>query len=492
MNSKAVLQQIKNSAMYVYVFFCSLFVSLFAVSSPLQSGYIGDSAVFVYVARVIIDGGMPYRDTFDHKGPLIYLIDALGLLIDEKIGIWLLEVLTIYIIFYYTYKIIRLLNFNIHNSCLLIAVGILIFLPYFQGGNFTEEYACAFISVSFYYFLRFFILGDITIHHMIVCGASFASVCMLRVNMTILWIVMCIGILIKLESKGKKESIVRLAKWFAIGIIFVVFPILLWLYINYAFNAFVDNYIIFNLMYSSDPKMASSYNIYEAIKYFILNPAMLISIMTLFYFCVKKNKIKDWLCLCSLLLSITMSCISGRQSLHYGMIFYPFIMYAFARLFSGYAFQTTFESTLGKHIKTVIMLGIFVSLFTVGYYCLIYWINFVNEAFKEERQISNLINSITAETDKISVCGNDNTIYILSDKKSASKYSYQFPIASVDSKIWQEYFQDISNLKAKVIVVLPGVQNKYPYKNIMTIIEEHYTLIGKNRETEVYLLKSVK
>ncbi|MBO6066224.1 MAG: hypothetical protein J6P36_07375 [Lachnospiraceae bacterium] len=40
-----------------------------ASNNPLSVGRIGrDSSIFHYVARVMKDGGMPYLDTFDHKG----------------------------------------------------------------------------------------------------------------------------------------------------------------------------------------------------------------------------------------------------------------------------------------------------------------------------------------------------------------------------------------------------------------------------------------
>ena len=43
-----------------------------------------DAGVFNYVGMVIQHGGMPYVDVFDHKGPLIYLINALAV----EFGSW--------------------------------------------------------------------------------------------------------------------------------------------------------------------------------------------------------------------------------------------------------------------------------------------------------------------------------------------------------------------------------------------------------------------
>src|SRR5688572_20605326 len=52
-----------------------------------------DAGVFLYAAQVLLDGGLPYRDVWDHKPPLIYLIDALGLVLGggSPLGVWALQ-----------------------------------------------------------------------------------------------------------------------------------------------------------------------------------------------------------------------------------------------------------------------------------------------------------------------------------------------------------------------------------------------------------------
>jgi hypothetical protein len=42
-----------------------------------------DSGVFLYTARRVLSGGLPYRDVWDHKPPLIYYIDALGVALSD-------------------------------------------------------------------------------------------------------------------------------------------------------------------------------------------------------------------------------------------------------------------------------------------------------------------------------------------------------------------------------------------------------------------------
>lgn len=63
----------------------------FPVGKSLQE----DAGVFLYAARTILDGGVPYRDVWDHKAPLLYYLDALGLLLGGTsfVGVWGLQAL---------------------------------------------------------------------------------------------------------------------------------------------------------------------------------------------------------------------------------------------------------------------------------------------------------------------------------------------------------------------------------------------------------------
>ena len=61
---------------------------------PVLGAFPGrDSAVFLYTGWRVTQGEVPYRDVWDHKPPLIYYIDALGLLVGGRSGwgVWLIE-----------------------------------------------------------------------------------------------------------------------------------------------------------------------------------------------------------------------------------------------------------------------------------------------------------------------------------------------------------------------------------------------------------------
>src|SRR2546428_596771 len=54
-----------------------------------------DTGVFTYVARLIGEGGLPYRDAWDHKPPGVYLIDAVALAVAGLWGLWAAEVVAL-------------------------------------------------------------------------------------------------------------------------------------------------------------------------------------------------------------------------------------------------------------------------------------------------------------------------------------------------------------------------------------------------------------
>ena len=482
---------------YFYIFVCSFLMSLFYTNNPFQIGKTGsDSSVFIYVAKVMIDGGMPYRDTFDHKGPLIYLIDALGLLLNNQIGIWILELITIFIIFLFSYKIARLLQCSRPLSCLIVTIGISVLSWYFEDGNLTEEYACAFITISLYIFLKYFLVNHIEKYEIVICGMSFAAVCMLRINMIAVWIVMCVAVVGSCIHSYQQKFIPKFVVLFLFGATLVIVPIVIWLIQNSAFYEFINDYFIFNFKYSSDSERASLDNIINAVKFFILGGPASIAFSFLGYLIVKKNAYFDWLCACVLILSILMSSISGQKSYHYGMIFYPCIIYAFARFF--YEFSITKVVSLRDKTAHRILFILYLCLcgtmmmpfckFLVNYMPEMCYAN--TDVLSNEKKIATIIQAMTDKEDRITVIGNGNIYYLLSNRKSASKYSYQYPIAGIDSKIWEEYLGNIQNERPKMIIALPYWHNVRPYCEAKIIIDKHYNLLNIVADHEIYLLKT--
>jgi hypothetical protein len=50
-----------------------------------------DAGVFFYTARALLSGGTPYLDVWDHKPPLVYFVDEMGLGLAGLAGVWVIQ-----------------------------------------------------------------------------------------------------------------------------------------------------------------------------------------------------------------------------------------------------------------------------------------------------------------------------------------------------------------------------------------------------------------
>ena len=110
---------------------------------PVHGAFPGrDSAVFLYTGWRVTQGEVPYRDVWDHKPPLIYYIDALGLLVGGRSGwgVWLIEGVSLLGAAGLGYALMRRMYGPLIAAVTSVAwVAKLPALLY--DGNLTEEYA---------------------------------------------------------------------------------------------------------------------------------------------------------------------------------------------------------------------------------------------------------------------------------------------------------------------------------------------------------------
>ena len=95
---------------YVICFAISLvFMFFFGINSPIHTfnGH-SDFNWYVTMGRGFVAGKVPYRDLFDHKGPITYFVFAFATLFPSyQIAVWCLEVICISLYLYFCYRIAR-------------------------------------------------------------------------------------------------------------------------------------------------------------------------------------------------------------------------------------------------------------------------------------------------------------------------------------------------------------------------------------------------
>lgn len=109
--------------------------------SPANMSYAWpDGGTFLYVGQRMLAGDLPYRDVWDHKPPIIYYVNALGLASGSRWGVWALEVLAVTSAALLSWQILRR-AFGAGIALLTTVMWLLPFVFLSEDGNMTETFA---------------------------------------------------------------------------------------------------------------------------------------------------------------------------------------------------------------------------------------------------------------------------------------------------------------------------------------------------------------
>lgn len=134
-------------------------ITFVSTSSPLYPFNPWDDVnVFFTMGRAIKHGMIPYKDIFDHKGPVLYFVFFLAAIVSEKsfVGIWILECILASVYAVFSWKIAKLFTSPSALSLVLVPLflGILYTSRMFNFGGNTEELCFPLLTVALYLGLR--------------------------------------------------------------------------------------------------------------------------------------------------------------------------------------------------------------------------------------------------------------------------------------------------------------------------------------------------
>lgn len=233
----------------IFIFFSTLMVT-FPIS-PLNSPTTNiDSGVFLYIGWRILHGEIPYRDIWDHKPPIIYYINALGLAISNgsRWGVWVIEFIVVLLAAYLSF---RLFEKVFGKTSALVATFLWLFnLVFFLlSGNLTEEYVLVLQFASLYLFYRlaegqrkpygFFVIG-------LLGGIAFLT------KQTTIGIWVSIGIILLFQIFTKQNPKKRLSELalMTIGVFLVLAIVSGYFYFHNALSDFWDTAFKYSFIYS--------------------------------------------------------------------------------------------------------------------------------------------------------------------------------------------------------------------------------------------------
>ena len=112
-----------------------------------------DSSTYIYVAEGILKGELPYVDRWDNKGPLLYSLNAIALLIHETWGLWVVESLFLLSAAAFAFLTLKK-RFGLLPAAFALALVFALYARFAAPGNYTEQYGLLFQFLALYLFLR--------------------------------------------------------------------------------------------------------------------------------------------------------------------------------------------------------------------------------------------------------------------------------------------------------------------------------------------------
>lgn len=217
-----------------------------------------DANSYFTMGKVMMNGGVFYRDSFDQKGPLLYFIYGLAYLISHNTfrGVFVMEIISLSAFLIAQYKILRL--YLKHETALFfmpfVALVVTSCKSFYWGGS-AEEFCLPFLSWGLYFSLKYFKEEHpktMSPKVLFVCGILAGCVMLIKytvLGMYFFWMAMIA--FSTFNRKNWKDSI-RNCIIFLLGMITPLVPWLIYFGLNGALDDWYHAYIYCNIFFYSD------------------------------------------------------------------------------------------------------------------------------------------------------------------------------------------------------------------------------------------------
>lgn len=352
----------------------TLFLLIATKSSPLYPlNDWTDPNTFFTMGKGMMNGAVPYRDLFEHKGPLLFLIHGFAYLISSNsfLGVYMFEVIAFTIFLFFSHKTLTLFVNKDYSIITLpfIATAILN-LRSFAHGDTAEEFTLPFMMISLYYLIKYFkeIYPEPIPHAWLLVNGILAG-CILWIKFTFLgfWIGWTLAIGICLLVSKQYLHALKASLSFLSGMLLATLPWVVYFGVNHALSDWFHTYFTINLT-----TYAEGLSIREIIRtallsfrqHLSLNPitGSILSLGTILFLTndkfIKRRLHRLGLLACASFLGLGVYG-GGKDYIYYFLIFSPFVILGFIILSQFYA------DAYGK-IKSKFLLSLLIILSIAG------------------------------------------------------------------------------------------------------------------------------
>lgn len=210
-----------------------------------------DVNIVATVGRGMLHGQVPYRDLFDHKGPLAFLVFGLGteLFPGRYYAFYLFEIIGVAGALFFGWKTIRLYRPGLSVAWMAPLCAVLLLSGAFVCGGSAEEMLLLPLAWSIYDLLRCWRSGRPLAASELVRNGILAG-CVLWTKFNLLGVHFIWMAAMALDSLVKEKKLgppVRMCLWFLGGMALASLPWLIYFGLNGALDNLVQNYFIDNI-----------------------------------------------------------------------------------------------------------------------------------------------------------------------------------------------------------------------------------------------------
>lgn len=464
-----------TSKIYCIILLWFVFLMLLLLNGSLNKGTpTRDSGIVLYIGNQILDGKIPYRDTWEHKPPLLWYINSVGIVLSERPllwGIWFIEAIFIVSSTLLSYMILKN-SFGRTPAIFGTTTWLIALSQLLQGGNTVEEYNLLLQFTLLLLFCRAETHREIWPYHLIgvLSGLSF----LLKPNLVgVLFAIFVYLILQKVFVIGWRNLIFRFSA-ILLGITIVGLPIVLYLLFNGIISEFIDQVFIYNSVYTNvslQNKLGLSLMAFK--RFPVLSIISFLGFVIGIIFIslkIKWNSNKFILTKLGVLLfpiEIVLASLSGRTYNHYYIAILPSVSILLAQL--GFLILQSL-----RNLRRQFNLGLpllFILLVLLNYNQFFVLVNrnleqkligkklsprsFYFNNFEEHQETIRFIKENTIPSDYVLVWGSEATINFVTQRSSPSRYFHQYALFTpnyYNLERFLEFTHEIKTKKPKIII----------------------------------------
>lgn len=511
------LKKIKiNKPLIILFLFCGILSFLMCFSPFAQgNGHGYDSAIYAAVANALNHGKILYTGIVDNKGPFMYFIDSVGLLINYDFGIFFIEMLFLFIGTYFAYKTAMLITKNNKwLSCFTVISAMLLLVYTIDGGNYTEEYALFFTNIATYFIVKFIINNNkLKWYELLIIGTCFAATFLLRANLCAFFAAQVIVIFISLIINKEYKNLLYAMMWIVLGGVLFLLPFIIYLGVNGALSACL-NMVYLNVVngfgkISLSERYTKTIGLMEiaecAKTFFIVG----LSTLILFTKPIINKPIKKIVIfsLIGVVFNIYVNSLTGGPAwayTHYYISFVPIMVVITAWLFE-YVYSKIKSMKFNSEATNLILIILgFLLMVNPAKDLLLAAVKRYQVTSPETSILQQYIIDNSSEVDTIQIIGLDDTLYYSTNRISTSRHLYFAGGFSAEKRTQDanELATDLINAKEPAKIILFGgdeieettfYQSLSDQKAFLHFIKERYTfdkVSSNNLNCMIYLLKA--